>query len=477
MSTFGGLQTAYSGLVAARAAIDLTGQNIANATTDGYTRQRVSQSAVGSVSSSSIFRTGVNIGQGVQIDRIARLGDSILDSRVRAAASSSGYWKVASSAVSTIETSLNEPGSDGLSVTLSDFWSAWQNLSNNAGSANSAGPGATLLAQAGQLVSRIADGYAQASAGWSDARTAAQTAVQAVNTAAGQVAQLNDQIRRTVASGGSANELLDQRSLLLTNLAGLTGATVRENPDNTVDVVLGGNALVAGTTSRALTLGGAARLEDAAANPAHLEWAGGGGTVDLDGGELAGRLATMGPAETGGTGGPFAEAAALYNTLATTLYTKVNAIHSSAVTYSGATGGRFFALNAAIPSAALGLSVVPTDVSQIAAAASGKGGADGSKADEIADLASALDGPDSRWATYVVQVGVAARTSMQQAVLSDQSAVAATTAQSSQSAVDLDEETMNLLTFQHAYQGAARVLTAMDEMLDTLINRTGVVGR
>ena len=474
MSTFGGLSTAYSGLVAARAAIDLTGQNIANATTEGYTRQRVSQSAVGSASASSIFRAGVNIGQGVQVDRIARLGDSILDSRVQAAAASAGYWNVAASSVSTIETSLNEPGKNGLSTTLSDFWSAWQNLSNNPGST---GHASTLLAQADQLVSRIADGYTQAAAGWGDARTATLTTVQSVNATAAQVAQLNDQIRRTTASGGSANELIDQRSLLVKNLAGLTGSTVRENSDNTIDVVLGGNALVSGTTSRSITLAGAARVEDAAGTPPHLEWSGGGGTVDLDGGELAGRLTTMGPAEPGGTGGPWAESAALYNRLATSLATSVNTIHTGAVTPTGAPGGEFFHIAAAGGAPALALSVVPTDVSTIAGAASGKGGKDGSKADEIADLAGSTTGPDAIWAGYVVQVGVLARTTSQQAMLSDQNAAAATTAQTSQSAVDLDEETMNLLTFQHAYQGAARVLTTMDEMLDTLINRTGLVGR
>ena len=52
----------------------------------------------------------------------------------------------------------------------------------------------------------------------------------------------------------------------------------------------------------------------------------------------------------------------------------------------------------------------------------------------------------------------------------------AKSAQTSQSGVDLDEETANLVVFQHAYQGAARVLTTIDQMLDTLINHTGVVG-
>ncbi len=76
-----------------------------------------------------------------------------------------------------------------------------------------------------------------------------------------------------------------------------------------------------------------------------------------------------------------------------------------------------------------------------------------------------------------MNVGTQARNATTQATLTSATLTTATTAQSSQNAVDLDEETTNLITFQHAYQGAARMMTAIDEMLDVLINRTGLVGR
>jgi len=66
---------------------------------------------------------------------------------------------------------------------------------------------------------------------------------------------------------------------------------------------------------------------------------------------------------------------------------------------------------------------------------------------------------------------------MQQAKLAGIAASSAVGLQLANSSVDLDEENMNLLAYQHAYQGAARVMSAIDEMLDTLINRTGIVGR
>jgi flagellar hook-associated protein 1 FlgK len=138
--------------------------------------------------------------------------------------------------------------------------------------------------------------------------------------------------------------------------------------------------------------------------------------------------------------------------------------------------GDFFSFTAGVPKA-LGLTVLPADVTGIAAARPGMGGADGGVADAIGGIGNASDGPDALWSAYVVQLGVLSRSTSQQAALSEQSLNAASTAQLSQAGVDLDEETANLLTYQYAYQGAARVMTAIDEMLDVLINRTGIVGR
>ena len=81
MSTFSGLSTAASGLAAARHGIDVVGQNIANQNTVGYTRQRLTTSGV--EAPQTRFSAGVTVGQGVSVDGIARLGDALLDARVR----------------------------------------------------------------------------------------------------------------------------------------------------------------------------------------------------------------------------------------------------------------------------------------------------------------------------------------------------------------------------------------------------------
>jgi flagellar hook-associated protein 1 FlgK len=127
--------------------------------------------------------------------------------------------------------------------------------------------------------------------------------------------------------------------------------------------------------------------------------------------------------------------------------------------------------------AALGLRVVPTGVDGIATAAPGSGALDGTIADRISQLGSGTGSPDAGWAGFVTGIGVTAGAEYDRATLAELRLDSAVARQQSQASVDLDEENMNLVLAQTAYQGAARVFTAIDEMLDTLINRTGTVGR
>jgi flagellar hook-associated protein 1 len=476
VSTFGGLNTAYTGLQAARAGLDVVGQNIANANTDGYTRQRVTTSAINAPV--GLFSGGVRVGLGVSVDGIARLGNASLDAQVRFTAGASGYSAVRANALSGIETSLHEPGKDGLSAQLQEFWAAWGDLSNSAGEQAQSG---LLLGQAKNVAAQVAQGYRAVDNEWTEVRGNVTSMVGELNSAAGQVAELNGRIRSTLAAGGNANELLDQRNTLTTTIAALTGGSVRQLADGTVDVLVGGNALVSGTTVQQLAVSGAARMDGVMTTPpdsVRLLWVNRPGmSVSVDGGEIAGALSVLAAPDAAGagTGGAIAEAAASYNAFATDLITKVNAIHQTGATPDGTTGLNFF--NADPNRPALTMTVVPTDASGIATGTPGTGGKDGSVADRIAGLGTTNDSPNKLWASFVTNLGVATKSELQQANLSGLAATSAVSMQLSNAAVDLDEENVNLLMFQHAYQGAARVMTAVDEMLDTLINRTGLVGR
>jgi len=472
VSTFSGLNTAYSGLVAARRGLDVVGQNISNANTVGYTRQRVTTSAVGSLAETGQLTGGLRVGEGVSVDGIARLGNAQLDAHVRNSAAAAGYTAVRANSLSSLETSLNEPGVNGISTKLDEFWAGWQELSNRSDSTT---PAALLLSTAGELTTMIAQGYQAVSTEYSSVRSDLGSMVSELNTAAGQVAALNVQIRTTLAAGGSANELLDQRELLTTTISALTGASVVAQNNGTVNVLIGGNALVNGGTASALAVSGASTLDDAMADTeVTLAWADPArkSAVTIDGGEIAGALTLL------AAGGDLVTAAQGYNVFAADLADSVNNIYA---TNDDTTN--FFTFETG--QAARSLAVIPQTGSAVHSGNGANGAYDGSIADAIAQLgaghavgaAGSIVSPNAAWSDFVSTLAVATQSELQQANLASTTATYASTQQLANSSVDLDEENVNLLMFQTAYQGAARVLTAVDEMLDTLINRTGLVGR
>ncbi|WP_350348533.1 flagellar hook-associated protein FlgK [Agromyces sp. G08B096] len=471
MSTFAGLTTSYTGLSAARAAIELAGQNITNVHTPGYTRQRVDLSAnpaLGTVGVLALPRSGA--GQGVTVTGISRLADDLLTASVRTASAAAGYHASRSDLLAQLEDGLHEPGANGLSAQLQEFWASWQDLGNAAGDGAAA---AVVIEEATALASRIGEGYRAVADQWKAARADAAAMVEDVNQAAARVAELNDVIRRTSLGGGSVNELLDERDRVAGDLAALAGGVVHDRGDGTVDVLVAGNPVVAGTVAHRVALAGPTTP---GGGPVQLEWERRPGTpIALDGGALAGTVSMLAPA-SGGSGGPLAEALASYDAFATTLAAQVNAVHRQGVTTTGATGLDFFATDPALPPA-LGLRVVPTGADGIAAAAPGAGALDGSNADRIAQLAKGAGSPDAVWSAFVARVGVTAGAEHDRAAVTELGRASALARQLSTSSVDLDEENLNLVAAQTAYQGAARVFTAIDEMLDVLVNRTGLVGR
>jgi flagellar hook-associated protein 1 FlgK len=467
MSTFSGLNTAYTALTAARRGLDVIGQNVANANTPGYTRQRLETSATAPLSSTG-FSTGPRVGQGVTVDGIARLGSLQLDARVRATTAVSGFSAVRANALSALEVSLNEPGDNGISASLDDFWAAWQGVSNKPGDPAAA---EVLLNEAATVASRISSGYLSVTNQFKDVRSDLSAMADELNTAGAQLASLNGAIRSALSNGGSVNELLDQRNALASTVAALAGGTVREGADGMVDILVGGNAFVTAEVFRPVEVVGGSAL---GGDPVQLVWSHRrGDSVALSGGEMAGALSILAP------GADLTKAAASYNSLAEKLASTVNAVHSTGTapgdgTPGSTTGLDFFGFDAGQP--ALSLHIIPTSASGIAAG-NGTGGFDGSIADKISQLGTSADSPDKMWSAFVSGTGAAARSEMQQAKLAGIAASSAVGLQLANSSVDLDEENMNLLAYQHAYQGAARVMSAIDEMLDTLINRTGIVGR
>ena len=475
MSTFSGLGTALSSLIAQRQALEVTGQNIANANTVGYTRQRAALSSLPAAQLPSMFSTTNGPGYGTAVTDIARLNDVFLDAQVRTTTASSSYLGARAAASKLLETNIGEPAATGLATQLTDLWAAFQDVANTPNKESSR---AVLLETAAAVGDRIATLYTAAGTQWTQARTQTASLVEKANTAAANIADLNKRILAVENSGSSANELKDQLDLLVTELSGLVGATTRTQENGQIDVLVGGNMMVDGSKARSLAVTGAAGFSDATGGAdVQVVWAADTSrSAGLEGGQVAGLLSVLAPPAAGGTGGMLTEAAASYDKLATQLATQVNALHGQALTTAGAPGGDFFAFEAGRP-AALGLTVAFDDPALVAVAAPGAGALDGSFADKIGQLGAAVDGPDAAWSAFVVQLGVSTGSAVSRATAAEATRASAAAQQVAQTSVDTDEETVNMLAYQRAYEGAARVMSAIDEMLDTLINRTGIVGR
>ncbi len=207
--SYAGLNTALSGLEAAQAAIDTTGQNIANANTPGYSRQQVVQTdrvPLTIPSLSSITGQGSQVGLGVDITTISRVRDQFLDSQYRNQNSQENGDSTTSGLLGQVQAALNEPSGTGLSTALNGFWTAWNGLQNDPTDQGAM----SAVIGAGQTVAEnlntMSDGLTTLEGQVTEQYTTLTDATSGpVASDANQIAALNTQISQAQASGLDAN--------------------------------------------------------------------------------------------------------------------------------------------------------------------------------------------------------------------------------------------------------------------------------
>jgi flagellar hook-associated protein 1 FlgK len=467
MSSFSGLSTALTGLYAARRGLDTAGQNIANANTDGYSRQRLELVSVGAPAVPAVWSTYAGAGSGVDVAAVQRMGDAFLTARARAEQDTLGRLAQQQQTLAGVEGAFSEPGETGLSAQLADLWSSWHDVANRPGDLAAR---AQLLSRTSTLADGIRQAYSSMDAQWAIGREQLGSTVVAVNNTADAVAELNQAILRDTQAGIPANELMDSRDLLVTKLASLVGAHARPGADGSLDVFVGGTALVRGSTSAHLAATGAARMDDfrTGASPAvSLVWAATGYPAE-PGGEVGARVEAL-----AGTIPSYADA---LDAVVVNLRDAVNAAHAGGYDLDGAAGGNLFDPAATAKDIA-GLLDDPRKVAASGEAPNPGPSLDGSNAAALADLEIATGGPDAAYRQMIVALGASAQTANRRVDIQTNVAGAAEAAREAQAGVNVDEEMISLLSFQRAYEAAARVISAVDSALDTLINRTGLVGR
>jgi flagellar hook-associated protein 1 FlgK len=248
MSLIGALNIASNALATQSTAVQVTGNNIANAGNANYTRQVTNLSPAGEQQ----IQQGLFVGEGVQIDSIKRQIDTALQGRLNSATSDNSSANASETYLSQAESAINALGPANLSTQLTGFFGTWSSLANN--------PQNTGLRQ---VVVQSGQTLAQAFAGLSGQLTDIQGNVtqqltgdlKQANSLAQQIATLNGQI--VTAQGGaigSANSLLDQRDAAVSKLSKLVNVTTTAQSNGTLNVYIGSELLVQGTDDRGLTL-------------------------------------------------------------------------------------------------------------------------------------------------------------------------------------------------------------------------------
>jgi len=528
MSTFSGINASVTALRAHRSAMDVIGQNVANVNTPGYTRQRADLEMLNAPGGSGMLTGNPVTGGGVHVVGISRAFDAVQSARVNVQTGDHALQQERAATLSDLEALTQEPSDAGLSKQLNKMWAAYADAATKVGSTNADGAARqSVLGAARNVVATLNAAWNTVDQQWSTTRTQVAADVDAVNSMASSVAVLNEQIQKATTTGGAPNELMDKRDQLVTRIVELTGATTQAGRNGQVDLYLGGGLLVQGNTAAALSVSenpntmsdvvnGQLAAEKIASTPAPtgsdlvaLQALVAKGTITVKVGEntatpLSGKLA----GQVEALSKTLPKASRDYDAVATSLAQKVNALQTTVGGIDGngktivatspsateALGTALFtsstpnpftgritagglALNEVVTAGTLVLGMAANGAKDgsvaVRIAAIGTSKADPTSADPIARM----DPPDRMWASYVSDLGARsssaeARTSAAQAVLTSSIAD-----QQGAAGVSLDEESADLIAAQRAYQGAARVLTAVDEMLDTLINKTGLVGR
>jgi flagellar hook-associated protein 1 FlgK len=465
VGTFSGISASLTALHANQRGMEVTANNIANVNTEGYSRQRVALTEIGGPSVPGVHAQARPVGDGVMIEKVERLRDGFLESRGRVEHAQGAYLQGQQQALDRIQTAFAEPGDTALQAQMNDMWGAFGDVANKP---NDQATRSALIARATVVADSMRSTSGQLASVWDTTHEQLGALVSEINATSRTVAELNQSVVANSNHGQPANDLADKRDLAVMKLAQLTGAAATPRPDGSVDVLLGGSVLVSGSVSRQLLPpSGGGDLGDAKLGTlVDVRWADGSNAkVTASSGKLAATLETLN-STLPGYGKRLDEVAG-------NLAARMNTEHGRGQTDVGAAGGTFFGPPPPDAVSAANIRMEITDPADLAIADAGAdvGSKDGTNADRMAELAKEPGGPDRKYRQLVVDLGVQAQAVDRRAEIQGNIVREVDAQRAGESGVNLDEEMSNLIQFERAYQAAAKVISTIDDMLDTLINR------
>lgn len=287
MSGFASYQIARSGLFASERALYITGHNISNVNTAGFSRQQVI------IASAKPDNSGkFPVGLGATIEQVRQIRQTFLDNVYRSQVEQLGYQETKLKVNSDVESVLGEPMNEGIQSSLNDFWDSWQELSK---APESLTVRALVRQRASVFVNQVNHIGEQLNKLQSDINSEIGVRIEEINSLASKVADLNIRILNSESSGDLANDFRDQRAGYLDRLSKLINVSINERVDGMVDVDIGGHALV--------TNGDSVPIYAGENSPGSLynapRWKYTNNLVDVNGGIMKGLLEGRGEAVLG----------------------------------------------------------------------------------------------------------------------------------------------------------------------------------
>lgn len=442
-------------LAAFQQSLSVTGNNIANVNTPGYSRQRVNYQR-----SPQDQYYGVHpfeVGNGVSVTSVTRIRDLLLDASMANAQSDMGKFSSLSSTLQSVEGAFPTPGSGDISSSLSTFFNSWSGLAANPNDNGAK----TAVQQAGlALAQQIKGTYAQLKEVSSQETGGITNTFDQIDNLTKEISDLNNQIAGKVAAGDNPNALQDEQTQAIQQLGNLIDIKTYTDAHGAVTVYTNQFELVAPGGANKIPRNYNASTQTLT-DPTGLQ-------ITVQSGQLVGQMQGLVKTQN---------YQSQLDTLANTLRTQVNTLSVTGKTTAGTTGIQFFNdSNPQTGAVDFDLSAaVKASISNIPSGTTGSAG-DGTLATSLADLQSspiAGLGNQTFSQFYGALVsGIGNDVSVASNAESTQTALVTQIGnqQQSISGVNLDEEMTNMLKFQQSYAAAAKALSITNSIADNLMS-------
>jgi len=462
MSLLSTIRSAAAGLRAASLGLEVTSHNVANASTEGYTRKSVRQTTTTPVRQQG----NIWLGMGPEVDSITRASDQFLGLQRTAASGDDGASTALYESLSVLEASFSEETGNTLPDLLAAFYDSLATLSTNPAEAayrtSTVSTGERLTYAVNRTATSLTSAVDNTNAEIEELLTGD------VNTLLGRLGELNAlAVAAHSTENSGATDTLDERDSVVTELAEMIGATVEYVGDGTVNLFVGGHSIVSGDNVRTIEWGQDATTGEPkilmSVDSAHIN------VVDEIGGRVGGLLASHSYSS---------DWLDDLNTFVANFSDEFNNQHALGYDQTGAFGGDLFLYSAGVEADTFAIDeAFLDDPALLALAGSPTGGAgDQENLRLLLDLQdSATYGTTSQTAEDFLSsiyssvgqavVSAQAKAERDSVTLGDLNAL-----HTSLTSVSLDEEATSLIAYQAAYQAAAKVLTAADDMLAVLMD-------